>query len=128
MSVSNGLVADVQQRRKTNVKKTSLRDIYLHTDAFLASTKRPLRSYMDFILFILWKYSRKAFDLCEFSNEHLEAFISYYQTKKTRNAAEPLICNHHRCSKLFLSINWSVICIQKRHLLRFEKRPVFAST
>ena len=128
MSVSIGPVPDVQQRRNMNVKKNSLRDMYLQTDAFLASTRRPLRSYMDFILFILWKYSRKAFDLCEFSNEHLEALISYYQTKKTRNAAEPLIWNHHWCSKFFLSINWSFICIQKKHLLRFEKRPVFAST
>ena len=44
-------------------------------------TSSPLRSYMDFILFILWKYSGKAFDLCEFSNEHLEAF-SYIKQRK----------------------------------------------
>ena len=51
-------------------------------DAFLTSTGRPLRSYMDFILFIVWKYSGKAIDLCEFSNEHLEAFISYIKQRK----------------------------------------------
>ena len=56
--------------------------MYLQTDAFLTSTARPLRSYMHFILFILWKYSGKAFDLCEFSNQHLEAFISYIKQRK----------------------------------------------
>ena len=81
MSVFIGPVPDVQQRRNMDVKKTSQRDMYLQTDVFLTSTVRSLRSYMDFILFILWKYSRKAFDLCEFSNEHLKAF-SYIKQRK----------------------------------------------
>ena len=71
MSISIGPVPEVQQRRNMNVKKTSQRDMNLQTDAFLTSTGRPLRGYMDFILFILGKYSGKAFDLCEFPNEHL---------------------------------------------------------
>ena len=80
-SASIGPVRNVQQRRNMNVKKTSQRDMCLQTDAFLRSTERPLRIYMDFILFILWKYSGKAFDLCEFWNEHLEAF-SYIKQRK----------------------------------------------
>ena len=53
MSVFIGPVPDVQQRRNMDVKKTSQRDMYLQTDVFLTSTVRSLRSYMDFILFIL---------------------------------------------------------------------------
>ena len=56
--------------------------MHLQTDAFWTSTGRPLRSYMDFILFILGKYSGKLLDLCDFSNEQLEAFISYIKQRK----------------------------------------------
>ena len=58
------------------------REMHLQTDAFWTSTGRPLRSYMDFILFILWKYSGKLLDLCDFSNEQLEVFISYIKQRK----------------------------------------------
>ena len=81
MSVFIEPIPDVQQRRNMDVKKTSQRDMYLQTDAFLTFPVRPLRCYMDFILFILWKYSRRAFDLCESSNEPLEAF-NYIKQRK----------------------------------------------
>ena len=51
-SISFGPVPGAQQRRNMDVKKTSQRQVYLQTDAFLASNGRPFKGSMDFILSI----------------------------------------------------------------------------